>query len=247
MFPFRELPPVTFLICIPFQWFAFVLFAALENPHVVLCCVPLNTSDHVLDSSFKVVFLDLSARLGEPIPPPPPSKEFPPLEKSRRSSTHRFKRIQVKSFLCSSEPRNLPWSRPSDPGQPTPGVLDQPYKRAFVDEAGKAHGGGRGSRGPGGPRAGRGGRKSPKSVAWRRETSSPRVRPGGRAGRGRGAKRADGSLIGAADHDPLRRAAAGEGKHRRSPFPATSRPDTRSSMCISCTSTGRSQRCRVLL
>lgn len=207
--------------------------------------VPLNTSEHVLDSSFKVVFLDLSARLGEPIPPPPPSNGFPPLEKSRRSSTHRFKRIQVKAFSCSSEPRNLPWSRPSGPEQPTLGVLDQPYKRAFVDDATIVHGGGRGSRGRGGSRAGRGGRKSPKSFAWRRETRSSRIRQGG--GRGARAKRA-GSLIGTADPDPLRRATAGEGKNRRSPFPTTARPDIRSSMCLGSTLlTGRSQQCRVLL
>ena len=199
----------------------------------------------VLNVSFKVVFLDLSARQGEPIPPPPPSKEFPPLEKSRRSSTYRFKRIQVKSFSCTSEPRNLPWGRPSE----TPGILDQPYKRAFVDENGaKVRGGGRGGRGRGGSRAGRGGRKSPKSVAWRRETNAPRIRQGGGTGRGQGAQRAAGSLIGGAPPDPLLRAAADEGENgRRSPFPSSARPDTGSSMCFGSTSTGRSPQCRLLL
>lgn len=185
------------------------------------------------------MYLDLSARQGEPFPPPPPSKEFPPLEKSRRMSTYRFKRIQATSVSGTSAPRNLPWSYPGDPRPPMSDVLDQPYKKAFVrgpDERGGDRG-----RGGGEGRGGRGGRG--KSVAWRKETSGPRIRQGGTAGRGSGISSRTGD---APPNYPRRAPAVEEGKVRPNPFPSSARPDTRSSMCLGSLATGRSQ-CHLVL
>lgn len=194
-----------------------------------------------LDRSYawKVVYLDLSARQGEPSPPPPPSKDFPPVDESRRMSRYRFKRIQAISVPCTSAPRNLPWRYPGDSSHTMSDVLDQPYKKAFVrrpDERGGGRGRGRGE--------GRGGRRGRgKSGAWRKETGGPRIRQGGKAGRGSGASSMTGDVP---QNYPRRAPAVDEGKVRPSPFPSPARSDTRSSMCFGSLAIGRSQ-CRLVL
>lgn len=212
-------------------------------PCVCISAADSSTCAHFrLDPSYvwKVVYLDMSARQGDPFPPPPPSKEFPPLEESRRMSSYRFKRIQTTSVSGTSAPRNLPWRYPGDSKQPTSDVLDQPYKKAFVDRRDEP-GGGRG-RGRGAGRGGRGGRGQ--SGAWRKETSGPRIRQSGRAGRGSGVSDRAGD---APQNFPRKAPAAEEGKVRPSPFPSPSpsRSETRSSMCFSSLATAA--QCRLVL
>ncbi|CAM9636289.1 unnamed protein product [Pylaiella littoralis] len=201
---------------------------------------------------WKVVFLDLSAPQGEPPSPPPPSKDFPPLENSRRCSAYKFKRIQATSLPATSTPRNLAWSSPSNPTwQQEPSILGQPYKTPFDKDA-EERGGGRGSRGRGGRgvRGGRGGGRAaqPKSVAWRKKTSTPRIRQGGGAGRGSGGQLGvSGRTEDTGVPNYSRGApAAEERKARPSPFPSSPRSDTRASMCCGGPALGRSQ-CRILL
>lgn len=186
------------------------------------------------------MYLDLSARQSDPFPPPPPSKEFPPLEESRRMSSYRFKRIQAISVSGTSAPRNLPWRYPDDSRQTTSDVLDQPYKKAFIDRPDE-RGGGRG-RGRGAGRGGRGRGGRGKSGAWRKETSGPRIRQSGKAGRGSGVGNRTG---GAPQNLPRRAPAVEEGKVRPSPFPSSSRSDTRSSMCFGNFATAA--QCRLVL
>lgn len=189
--------------------------------------------------AWKVVYLDLSARQGKPLAPPPPSKEFPPLTESRRTSSYRFKRIQATSVSCTSAPRNLPWRYPGDSRRSTSDVLDQPYRKAFVrrpDARGRDRGRGRGTN-----TGGRGGKGH--SGAWRKETSGSRKRQGGRADKGSEV----GSRTGDASQSfPRRAPAVKEGKVRPSPFPPSARSDSRGSMCLGSSAPGRSQ-CRLVL
>lgn len=221
---------------------------------VNLCSFPFSSGEHISDPScgWKVVFLDLSAPQGEPFPPPPPSKDFSPLERSQRCSAYRFQRIQATSLSATSAPRNVAWTSPSDPTwQQKPSILDQPYKKPFDEVAVIGPRGGRGSRSRGG-RGVRGGgsdRAAPqKSVAWRKKNSASRIRQGGGKGRGSGEQR---GVSGKTEDTgtpsyPRRAPAAEERKARPSPFPSSPRSDARSSMCLDSSALGRSQ-CRILL
>lgn len=215
------------------------------------CRIWVCRSRLCISYAWKVVFLDLSAPQREPFMPPPPSKEFPSLRSSRRTSAYKFKRIQVASMSASSAPRNLPWSTPSDPSasQQAPGILDQPYKKAFGDGVNERMGGrGRGGGGMGG-RGGRGGRDAPpKSVAWRKKTSATRIRHSSGAGSASGPQRklSGRAKYAASPSDSGRAPAYEEGKVQPSPFRPAPRPDTRSSMCLRSPAAGRSQ-CRLLL
>ncbi|CAM9959092.1 unnamed protein product [Ectocarpus fasciculatus] len=231
--------------------------SGLDIPKILKTCqnvMPQELSEFHDDShssgAWKVVYLDLAARQRTPPAPPPPSKDFPPLD-GRRSNAYKFQRIQVTSMSATSAPRNLPWSNASDSsGEEMPGVLDLPYKKA-LHGSGKPDGGRR-RRGPGGKggRGSRGGAAPPKSAAWRKKSSAPRIRKSGKAGEGSDPRR--GTNVRGEDAAPglPRRpppAVAVDVEARPNPFPSSARPDSRgSSMCLGNLAMKRSH-CRLLL
>lgn len=220
------------------------------DPRVVspsLVCIPRH---HLGSGAWKVVYLDLAARQRTPPAPPPPSKDFPPLD-SRRSNAYKFQRIQVTSMSATCAPRNLPWSNAGDSsGEEVRGVLDLPYKKALHGSSKPE--GGRRRRGPGGKgeRGSRGGAAPPKSAAWRKKSSAPRIRKSGKAGEGSDPRRGTNVRGEDAAPDLPRRpppAVAVDVEARPNPFPSSARPDSRgSSMCLGNLAMKRSH-CRLLL